>query len=286
MRVADAPGPGHTRIRSAIRKPLRRTIARLTRLTAPSTGVALRILTYHRVNDRHPHDRLTVSRSEFVAQMKELRATRTVIPLEDALAGLRGEGPLGERRVAITFDDGYRDNFHCALPILGEFGFPATFFVATGFIGTPSTFDRYRGCCEEDGMLDWAQVAEMHAHGHAIGGHGRDHLELAGLPAREAQEEIEGSRHDIEAGTGTRATLFCYPRGSETPGVRALVAGAGFVAACTVRPGSNSAGADLFGLRRTEISGDDDLADFRLKLDGAFDGWHRLVQRARAWTRA
>jgi hypothetical protein len=48
-----------------------------------------------------------------------------------------------------------------------------------------------------------------------------------------------------------------------------------------VRPGANPAGVDAFGLLRTEVAGHDDLLDFRLKLEGGFDGWHRLLQAAR-----
>ena len=56
------------------------------------------------------------------------------------------------------------------------------------------------------------------------------------------------------------------------------VADAGYDAACTVKPGANLPAQDPLALRRTEISGDDGLADFRLKLSGGFDTWHRLVQ--------
>jgi hypothetical protein len=63
--------------------------------------------------------------------------------------------------------------------------------------------------------------------------------------------------------------------------VRQIVRECGFEAACTVRPGPNASGADVLALRRTEVSGDDDLVDFRFKLDGGFDAWHALIQRIR-----
>jgi len=268
---------------SRLRGRLRRAVARLTRFAFPPASSDLRILTYHRVNDRHPHDRLSVTTRAFAAQMEALRGS-TVISLGSALAALEGRAALPPRAVAITFDDGYRDNFECALPILDQCRFPATFFVATGFIGGTSRMERYRACCDHDTMLDWGQVAEMRARGHAIGGHGRQHLELAGLPAEDARGEIEGAQEDLQRHLGAPAALFCYPRGSFSAAVRDQVAGAGYRAACTVQPGGNAAGADLFALRRTEVSADDDLADFGMKLQGGFDGWHHLVQNARAWT--
>jgi peptidoglycan/xylan/chitin deacetylase (PgdA/CDA1 family) len=261
-----------------LRAAARRAVARASALLAPARG-GLRILTYHRVNAVHPQDRLTVHPDHFAAQMDWLaRCGRPVVALESALAALRGEAALAEGAVALTFDDGFADNETVARPILERFRFPATFFLSTAFVGTGSTLDRYRSCCADDRMLDWSQVAALLAGGHSVGGHGRAHLELDGLPLAEARAEVEGCARDLRAGTGRPPRLFCYPRGRASAAVRALVAEAGFEAACTVRPGANRAGADALALCRTEVSGDDDLEDFALKLAGAFDGWHRLRQ--------
>ena len=262
-----------------VRSHLRRSAARAAALVSTRPTAGLRILPYHRVNDHHPADRLTVPVAAFRGQMERLVAEgRPVVPLRSMLPGLRGEAPVPEGAVALTFDDGYADNFTDALPILDRLRLPATFFVATGLMGTADTLDRYRGCCGQDGMLDWPQVRALRDRGHEIGGHGRRHLELAGLPRAEAHAELEGCAADIERETGLRPILFCYPRGSESPAVRDLTAASGYEAACTVYPGANPAPAPLFALRRTEVSGTDRPADFRLKLAGGFDAWHRLVQ--------
>jgi peptidoglycan/xylan/chitin deacetylase (PgdA/CDA1 family) len=243
----------------------------------------LRILTYHRVNDDHPADRLTVRSRAFQEQMEVLLAAgHPVLSLAAELPALRGAAPLPKGAVTITFDDGYEDNFSVALPILERFGLKATFFVASGYLGTSATLERYRGCCQRDGMLDWEQVSSLRARGHDVGGHGRMHRELATLPRDETVAEVEGCAADIASHAGERPRLFCYPRGSHSALVREIVASHGFEAACTVDPGANPPGSPLFALRRTEISGADDIEDFRLKLGGGFDGWHRLVQRARA----
>jgi murein biosynthesis integral membrane protein MurJ len=278
----EGAGPGGGVATLRLRAGLRRTAARAFRLRA-GREPGLRVLTYHRVNDAHPRDRLSVHPRAFAEQMEVLaRSGRPVIPLAEALSALRGAVPLPDGAVSLTFDDGFEDNATEALPLLDRFGLKATFFIVTGCVGSSATLERYGGCCAADHVLDWDEVRELLARGHAIGGHGRTHRELATLPLAEVRAEVDGCRRDIEGQTGQRARLFCYPRGSENAAVRRIVAEAGFEAACTVRPGPNAPGGDLLALRRTEISGHDTLTDFRLKLEGGFDAWHRFVQRAQA----
>jgi peptidoglycan/xylan/chitin deacetylase (PgdA/CDA1 family) len=270
-------------MRSRLGARARRAVARVASALLPAgQSGGLRILTYHRVNDRHPADRLSVHPTAFREQMEAvLSLGRPILPLSEAVPFLRGQEPLRDGAVAITFDDGYEDNFRVALPILEREGLKATVYVATGLLGTPGTIDRYNGCCEDDRMLAWAQVQGMRERGFEIGGHGWRHRELARLPAAEAEEEVERCALDIAIRIGERPRSFCYPRGSESKAVRAIVAARGFETACTVYPGPNPAGTPLFALRRTEVSGDDALEDFRFKLAGGFDAWHALVQSAR-----
>jgi peptidoglycan/xylan/chitin deacetylase (PgdA/CDA1 family) len=264
-----------------IRPHLRRLVARAV-AWGRQEGGGLRILTYHRVNDGHPRDRLTVHPDAFAAQLELLAASgRPVLPLSAGLDAL-ATGRLPDGAVCLTFDDGYADNLEHAVEPLAAHRFPAAFFLATGLIGTGGTLDRYAGCCASDRMLDWDEARALAAAGHELGGHSRTHRELASLPAEEARREAAGCAEDLERETGTRPAVFCYPRGSESPAVRRIVAEAGYRAALTVAPGANRPGADAFGLTRTEVSGADDLHDFRMKLDGGFDAWHRLVQRRAA----
>lgn len=265
-----------------LRRAVRRSAALLANLGAPPNGKpGFRVLTYHRVNDAHPGDRLSVHPLAFLEQMEALAASgRPVVHLDRALAALRGEATLPPDAVAITFDDGFRDNFEFALPILDRLRLPATFFLATAYMDGGLGFERYHGCCARDQALAWEHVQEIVARGHTVGGHTRRHRELTGLASAEAREEVEGCREDILRRAGVESTLFCYPRGREDAAVRRTVAAAGFAGACSVYPGANPVGVDLFALRRTEVAGGDSLADFRAKLAGGFDGWHRLRQGA------
>jgi peptidoglycan/xylan/chitin deacetylase (PgdA/CDA1 family) len=67
-------------------------------------------------------------------QLRRLRQLATVVPLQDALEALAAGRPLPPRAVAITFDDGYRDNLEVAAPLLQDLGMPATFFLVPGVL--------------------------------------------------------------------------------------------------------------------------------------------------------
>jgi len=114
----------------------------------------LTILIYHRVLDRpdvlRPHD---VDRDQFARQLRVLRRWFKVLPLREGVSRLLDRSLPG-RAVAITFDDGYRDNLTNAVPLLEAAGMSATFFVATGSTGRGMMFndlvtEAVRNCTDE-----------------------------------------------------------------------------------------------------------------------------------------
>jgi peptidoglycan/xylan/chitin deacetylase (PgdA/CDA1 family) len=94
--------------------------------------------------------------ARFRAQLEMLRRRRRVVPLTELFEALR-TGAVARGMVAITFDDGYLDNFTCAAPILAEYRVPATFFIATGFIGA----DRWMWSDRLEAALDAAPAGEF-----------------------------------------------------------------------------------------------------------------------------
>jgi peptidoglycan/xylan/chitin deacetylase (PgdA/CDA1 family) len=82
---------------------------------------------------------LAVSPRHFREHLELLRSSRTVLPLDRFADDLAG-GRLAPDAVAISFDDGYRDNLLAARPLLAMFGAPATVFIATGWIGDETAF--------------------------------------------------------------------------------------------------------------------------------------------------
>lgn len=105
------------------------------------------------------------------------------------------------RNVIITFDDGYVDNYNYALPCLKKFGFKATFFVATAWIG-------------KSGYLSWDNLGEMASAGMEIGSHTANHLPLAELTPQEIKFEFESSKKTIKQQLGIDIYSLSFPHGS------------------------------------------------------------------------
>ncbi len=115
------------------------------------------ILMYHRVRghstpgsngDRHAGFDRGVSLDHFARQMRFVCREMTPLAMTDLIEKLKNGMPLPPRAVAVTFDDGYRDTYDLAFPVLRQYGIPATVFVATAFIDSPD-------------MFWWDAVAEM-----------------------------------------------------------------------------------------------------------------------------
>ncbi len=231
----------------------------------------LRVLTYHRVNRTSPKDRLSVHTDSFRKQMLYLaRKGYHTLTAEDLSEILRQKRPIPRRSILITFDDGYRDNFTDAYPVLREFGFKATVFVATELVG--KTHDGHP-------MLRWNEIQEMTTGGISLGSHTARHVYLNEVSPETGRRELEDSKRLLETKLGQNVRSFCYPFGDLDGESVAWVKGAGYDIAFTTRPGPVQQSTDPFWVSRTEVSGFDTLFDFRKKLAGAFDWLHRFVQR-------
>jgi peptidoglycan/xylan/chitin deacetylase (PgdA/CDA1 family) len=101
---------------------------------------------------------------------------------------------------------------------------------------------------------------------------------LTTISSKQAEEEITGSRKQLESKLGTPVILFAYPYGEYNPSIQTIVQNAGFTASCTVDAGLNTLMTPIFSLRRTEIRGTDSLPRFLLSLwmgDAEALGWRR-----------
>lgn len=106
----------------------------LSALSPAGPRARLSILIFHRVlTEPDPLFPGEVDRRRFDELMRWMAGWFNVLPLDEAIGRLE-RGELPARAAAITFDDGYADNWLNAVPILQQHGLHATFFIATGFL--------------------------------------------------------------------------------------------------------------------------------------------------------
>ena len=215
------------------------------------------ILMYHHVGDPTEKSSLNISAGTFERQMEFLKVHRYhVITLEDLVGHYRLGQPVPWNTVAITFDDGYLDNFKNAFPVLKKMGFPATIFVITGNIG-------------KDNWLNEEDLRVLEASSITIGSHTVNHAFFPDLKRDEIVSELRESRNRLEKILAHPVFLFSYPAGGVTKQSKALVAKEGYRGAVTTNYGDQL--KDLYALHRikaTEANGS--LFNFWLKVSGIY----------------
>jgi peptidoglycan/xylan/chitin deacetylase (PgdA/CDA1 family) len=243
-------------MRHAVKRVLGQTVF-ASHLDAVLLRNAAVVVAFHRVQETaEPDDGLTVSVRMFERHCRFFRRHFRVVPLGDIVKKLE-HGQRLNRELAITFDDGYRDNFEAAAPVLEKLSLPATFFVVTQSIGTDSIpwWDRERGV--RHAWMTWDQVRELRRKGFDVGAHTRTHADLGRISGTEAEREIFGGRLELEREIGAPVDLFAYPYGGPehlTEANREMVKAAGFRCCCSCFGGINTTGGSPFNLPRVPIT--------------------------------
>ncbi len=211
------------------------------------------ILGYHRVvpaiEGPDPYH-LSTTVSAFGAQMRYLKENGyKVVDLREAvhLASMRMSTL---KHVAITFDDGYRDVFVHAVPILQKYHFGATVFVVSDAIGGVNRWDSESGRAREAPIVGIQELREALRNGMTVGSHSCTHRPLAKIPLKEAEREIAESKAALEQAAGVEVRAFCYPYGSSNSAVRSMAAESGYSMACGVEERDHT----LFNLSRIDAA--------------------------------
>ena len=186
---------------------------------------------------------------------------------------------LPSRAVGISFDDGFKNVFTCAVPILEELGFTATCFVTLDYIGSTlwaaPEGNTWRWNRERRGvpcrMLDWQDLREMRDRGMEIGAHTITHRNLPQLSLPEAGREIRDSKDILQRQLGIEVLSFAYPRGQCNAVLAGIVKESGYTAACTTQFGYVHGGCDPGLVPR--IPGPRLLADFVQRVEMPHPPW-------------
>lgn len=252
-------------------------------LAGPDGRRLVPVLTYHSVSDEPPEAirRWSVSPARLREHLSALRDEGfTGLTVTDLLACYRGERPLPDRPVVLTFDDGYEDFLLEALPALGEAGFPSTLYASSGLLR-----DEQSGAERPGRMLDWRQLGEVAAAGVEIGAHSHTHRQLDTLSRREGAWEVTHSGQRLRDELGVPVDTFAYPYGYSNRHVRAAVEAAGYLAGCGVKNAYSHAHDDRWALSRILVERDVDAAALtRLVTRPVLPvGWRREKPQTVAW---
>jgi peptidoglycan/xylan/chitin deacetylase (PgdA/CDA1 family) len=160
----------------------------------------------------------------------------------------------GKLRVIITFDDGLRDVYENAWPVLAERRIPAVVYPVVGDIGKSGVVWSGNKDKSPQTLMSKAQIREMSAGGIEFGSHLWEHLKASRLTPGELRGQLSRSRDCLSQITGQETLSIAYPYGDYSPEVVAETARAGYRYAVTTKEGSNRQ-ASLLELRRYAVKG-------------------------------
>ena len=215
------------------------------------------VMYYHRVGGS---DVLSKTVDQFQADLTYLKRNYCCTSLEDLSQRLANGARFRKRTAVITFDDGYRDNYINAIPLLKKAGLPATFFVATGYVGTGREFlhDHRQDVAMATPVfakLEWDDLREMEKAGFEIGSHTVNHTNLGRAAVPELEFEIIESLEMLNERLGEKRRPFSFPWGKPEDMCEdaiMLIRDAGYYAACSAYGGSNTRGGDPFQIKRVD----------------------------------
>ena len=226
-------------------------------LTPVPDGVV--ILEYHMVEDddglaadERPYN---VPPAEFAAQLDYLQQQGyETITMQDYMRARKGSQELPERAVALTFDDGYEDNYTEVWPLLAQRDMKATIYMVTNDIGRP----RY---------LDWNELRGLQAHGIEIGSHTANHQPLTTLDEATQIDELRLSKLLLEWNGIHTVFSFSYPNGAYDATLPAKLQQEEYLNAVTGDAGVNTMTTDPYLLQRVNIPHPRlGLLEFKLRL--------------------
>lgn len=207
------------------------------------------ILVYHSVRpakatDTKSQKEFNIEPERFIEQLRYLKTNGyTGISYDDLVAYFDGED-LPEKPIIISFDDGWKNQYEYAFPILKAENFTATFFIFTNAIG-------------HDNYFSWDQLKELQQAGMKIGSHSRYHPYLWKITDNvELEKEIIGSKETIESQLGETVTVFAYPFGIYSSSTIDMVKSAGYSSARSGDYGTHHTKNDLFTLRSVQAVSD------------------------------
>ena len=194
----------------------------------------------------------------------------TVITFKDLdKIGWRNRFEKGKKYIILTFDDGYKDNYDLAFPILKEFNFKATIFLMGSL--TYNEWDVKAGGERKFSLMSVEMIKEMQDYGIEFGAHTFNHPKINTLSNEEIEHQIVDVKKPLEEKIGKEIITFAYPYGILNDYAKEMAKKAGYTFALATDSGSVCLSDDLYQIRRIAIFPNTNLFSFKRKVAGNYN---------------
>lgn len=213
------------------------------------------VIQYHKI-DTAPRDALVrggyTPPRRFARQLSYLKKQGYVFySASELIEYYKEHGSFPPKGITVTLDDGWKDNYTYAFPVLRGLGVKATIFLVSSCIDQVSSKAQAKG---ESGRahLSREEILEMSEHGIEFGSHSLNHQLLHEIPLSEVKLEVETAKRQIEDLLQKPCKVFAYPAGYFSAEAQRVIKNAGHIAAFSTIYGPTNH-LDLYALNRTEI---------------------------------
>lgn len=234
------------------------------------------VIMYHRVikdeSEKGVHGTY-VTVEQFEEQMKYLKKKGyETVTFKDLLNNrYKQRFDKDKKWIMLTFDDGYKDNYENAFPILKKYQFKGIIYVLDGIEYNKWDVDNPGNPEKRFTLMNQDELLEMQNYGIEFGGHTSTHPRLAELSTEQVKSEIINSKSNIEKIIGKELLSFAYPYGSLNEEVKRIPQEAGYKFAVATDSGSIVFSDDLFEIRRIGIFPTNNLFNFKRKVSGKYN---------------
>lgn len=237
------------------------------------------ILMYHRIGHR-PGDKNTVSPERFELQLQYLGDHKfTTLTLSDWYQKVHDGVKIPEKSVILTFDDGYRDNWELAMPLLSRYGFNATVFMVSSLVGKTNLWEKNE-LRQGVKMMEAEHLREWTRAGMEVGSHGVVHRRVTEFNEKELRAETLNSKRTLEEIIGDTVNFFCYPNGNFNEIAVKALKEAGYLGSVAIyEKASWSEPVKWFALPRIRVTDGDEPGIFRWKVSK----YHSWIGKSRQW---